>query len=416
MRLSARHTFACAAIALLLAPALSAWSQAAADNDVLRLPIGDPARSGNTLRPVLDGVVDTRTGDVITPAELARRLAGTRILFVGEEHTNIDYHRVQAAVIRALHEARRHVVVGLEMFPWDVQPALDRFSRGRMSDRQFIDQAGWYDNWGYRYGYYADIFAYAREHRLPLQAINAPREIIKTIRQSGFDAVPAEARRHLPPTVDTSSPEHRRLFRAYMGGAAAHGGLSEAQFEAMFRAQCSWDAVMGWGAVQALERQGRRNTIVVALMGSGHVTYGLGAARQIAERLPDGVATLMPVPVADARGEVLRAVQASYADYLWGVPIPRAPRWPDLGVSLAGPPAPAVNEIIQVDPGGAAAGAGVRKGDLLTRLGDHTIRRNGDLRRAMADYQWGDGTQLEVMRDGERLRLNVIFRREGPAG
>ena len=84
--------------------------------------------------------------------------------------------------------------------------------------------------------------------------------------------------------MNTDSDEHRQLFRAYFAeDDAVHAAISEEQWEGMFRAQCTWDAAMGWNAQIALELHGGEDAIMVVLIGAGHVTYGLGAERQIAQ-------------------------------------------------------------------------------------------------------------------------------------
>ena len=61
----------------------------------------------------------------------------------------------------------------------------------------------------------------------------------------------------MPETVNTDSDEHRQLFRAYFeDDDAVHVTISEEQWEGMFRAQCTWDAAMGFNARMALERHG----------------------------------------------------------------------------------------------------------------------------------------------------------------
>ena len=62
---------ACAAMLCLAAP----WP-ALANQASLHLAIGDPARSGQELPLVLDGIRDTARGDLVTPAEMAARMAG----------------------------------------------------------------------------------------------------------------------------------------------------------------------------------------------------------------------------------------------------------------------------------------------------------------------------------------------------
>ena len=49
------------------------------------------------------------------------------------------------------------------------QPALDALEPGAESEEEFLAASHWYDAWGYHWGYYREIFLYAREHRLPVR-------------------------------------------------------------------------------------------------------------------------------------------------------------------------------------------------------------------------------------------------------
>ena len=88
-----------------------------ADDRALNLPIGDPARRDRQAAGVLDGITDAAKGDTLTPPELATRLDGVKLLFVGESHTDVEFHKVQLRVIQELHKRGRQVLVGLEMYP-----------------------------------------------------------------------------------------------------------------------------------------------------------------------------------------------------------------------------------------------------------------------------------------------------------
>jgi S1-C subfamily serine protease len=63
----------------------------------------------------------------------------------------------------------------------------------------------------------------------------------------------------------------------------------------------------------------------------------------------------------------------------------------------------------QVEPGSGADAAGVRRGDIIVRLGDDPIDNAGDLFGALRDYQPGDTVELTVVRDGEELTLDVTL-------
>ncbi len=107
-----RLTLALAALATVFVPAAAAL---AAGSKVFDLEIGDPKHKGQQVAVVLDGITDTSTGELLTPREMAERLADTRILFIGEDHTDMDFHRVQARIMEELHRNGREVMVGPEM-------------------------------------------------------------------------------------------------------------------------------------------------------------------------------------------------------------------------------------------------------------------------------------------------------------
>jgi uncharacterized iron-regulated protein len=399
-------------VCLLLVAGLLA-STVSAETRVFDLAIGDPERRERQTPVILDGIADTRRGDVIDPAALAARLEDIRILFVGEDHTNMDFHRVQAQVVRALHHAGREVFIGLEMFPYTRQKQLDRWVRGKLTDAVFLEQSSWYESWGYRWEYYRDIFHFARDNKLRMFGVNAPRSVIKAVRTQDFDGLTPEEAAHLPEEpIDTDNSQHKELFRAYFeDDDALHADLSEEAWEGMFRSQCVWDAVMGWNALQAVQEYGGPDAIIVVLIGAGHVAYGLGAERQIEAQLPNGIASLLPVPIRDPEGNVVDAVRSSYADFVWGVPPFVDPLFPTLGVSLMGAIGDDPSKVIQVSEDSVAERAGIAVGDVLISIDGRAIESTASLRETLAKYEWGDSAEIELSRNDESITITVPFRR-----
>jgi uncharacterized iron-regulated protein len=381
-----------------------AWPADAA-SDVEQLRLGDSARRERSVDVVLDGVTDTRTGELIDTVELARRLKDVRVLFIGEAHTNGEFHRVQLNVIKALRVAGRKPIIGLEMFPWDPQPALDRWSRGELDEARFLDESRWYDVWSHHYGHYRDIFRYARDQRLKLVGLNAPRDVVRTVRSKGFEALPPETRGRFPPNIDLSNTEHRTLVRAYFDDDdPLHAKMSDEALEGIYRAQVTWDAAMGWQAGQTLTDPADLREIVVVLIGAGHVAYDLGAARQLASGFKGGIASLIPVTVP-------KRINAAYAQFVWGIPRTAQPTLPVLGVSLMGRLGQQPSAVIQVETGSSAAAAGVRVGDVLRSLDGTVIDGTAALQRKVGEYDWGDAARLEIERAGVPMTLPLVFRR-----
>jgi uncharacterized iron-regulated protein len=90
---------------------------ARAQDPTLNLAIGDPARKGREAPLQLDAIVETVSGATLNPTELAKRLAGVRLVFVGENHTSIEFHIAQRRLIEELDKTGRKVLIGLEMYP-----------------------------------------------------------------------------------------------------------------------------------------------------------------------------------------------------------------------------------------------------------------------------------------------------------
>lgn len=382
----------------------------------MQLPIGDPSRKARQVAVPLDTILDTVSGEAITPDALAARLKGTQLLLVGESHTSIDFHRVQWQVIRALHQAGRRVLVGLEMYPYTAQASLDRWSRGEFaSEEAFVTESRWYQHWGYHWLYYRDIFTFARDNRLAMYALNAPRDVVSAVRRKGFKNLTPEEAAHIPADIDVSSEDHMTLFKAsFEEGDSVHGGMNEDMWKSMLAAQATWDATMGFHAVQALQQAADPNAIMVVLVGSGHVAYGLGIERQAKRWFKGGISTLIPVPTFVSDDDAVDRVQASYADYLWGVPGEHDTLFPSLGLATVSGP-DGRRRILEVDKDSIGAKAGFAAGDVLVSVDGAAAPDQETLNTLLSRKRWGDAVTVVVSRDGKDVTLPVVLRRTAPA-
>ncbi len=374
------------------------------------LEIGDAARKSRQVTLAVDQIHDTARGVDLSPSDVATTLADAGIVLVGESHTSEESHRVQALVIQALQRAGRKVVLGLEMFPASAPTApFDRWVRGSLDEATLLRESGWYDYWGYPFGYYREIFEIARRHRLPIRGVNAPRALVSNVGRRGLDGIGAMERAQLPATIDTTSDEHRQLFVAYVGGSSAtHGsGMPPEVLQRMVEAQSTWDAAMAMHAAQLLAEAKDPKAVVVVLVGSGHVAYGLGIARQARAYTEARVASVMPVAAAPGSPEPIRA---SLADVVWGVPTETYARYPTLGVSFrSGGDQP--NTVLMVAAGSSAEALGIKAGDVLVSLDETAIRKDVDVRALLDRKVWGDAIRATVTRGGETLTLEGRLRR-----
>jgi uncharacterized iron-regulated protein len=394
------------AIVVLTMPSL-ARSQS---REPFSLEIGDPARKSRTMTLAVDQIHDTNKGVDVSPDEVAAALADASIVLVGESHTSAESHRVQAAVIAALQRAGRKVTIGLEMFPAEAPTApFDRWLRGGIDEAALLRESGWYDYWGYPWGYYRDVFLLAKQYRMPIRGVNAPRAVVSMVGRRGLSGIGGMERGQIAPTIDTTNEEHKRLFVAYVGGGSdTHGaGMPPEVLQRMVEAQSTWDATMAFHAAELIKDNPDPKAVVVVLVGSGHVAYNLGIARQAKAYTDKRVATVMPIATSPGKPEEIRA---SVADIVWGVPTETYPLHPTLGVSFRSS-GDQPTTVLMVTPGSPAEAMGLKAGDTVMTLDGQPIRKDVEIRALLDRKQWGDAITATIKRGDETLTLTGRLRR-----
>jgi uncharacterized iron-regulated protein len=411
-RIPSIRLLAFAALALLMAaPAVRAQSK------LLHLAIGDPARKDREAPLVLDAITDTKAGDLITPDELARRLATTRLLLIGEEHTNVQCHLVQYRVLQALIKSGRRVFIGLEMYPYTEQRFLDQWRDGLLTEEGFLRLSRWYDNWGYNWNYYRDIFVMARDNKVPMFAVNTPREVVAAVRKKGLANLTPEEGAHIPKDIDVDNADHMTFFKTTFEGneGPVHGaGMGDDMWKNMLSAQATWDATMGFNGVEALKQANDPKAIMVILVGSGHVAYGVGIERQAKKWFDGPIASLIPVAMGTTPGGLVKSTRASYANFTWGVPAEFDSAYPSMGTSTAVGTGDTQRRVIIVQDDSPAAAAGVKVGDVMQSFDGVALTDKETFSRLMAAKRWGDLAVLVVKRGTETVTLEVVFRRRIP--
>jgi uncharacterized iron-regulated protein len=256
--------------------------------------------------------VSTQTGKRASLEDIVRAAEGKRFVYIGEEHTNADSHRWQAWIIRALHEAGRNVIVGVEMYQREKQPVLNLWSYGKLTEEEFLEQSDWKNQWGFDFALYRPIFEFVKDNRLRLVALNIPREWVRKVSREGWESLPPEAKEQLP-DVEWEHPLHRRLFEAMMQGHPPGASL-----EGMYRGQVLWDEAMADSALRYLSRTSvGPQTVFVVLAGNGHVMHKMGINYRVFRRTKEEGITVVTVSIPERVPS--RKVNAGVGDFVIGV-------------------------------------------------------------------------------------------------
>lgn len=231
-----------------------------------QLAIGRPGR----LTPEL-GYTDTVTGSKVEIQAIAEAARGHRFVLLGESHDNPYHHQMQADVIRALVADGRDVTVGMEMFTRDNQKAMAPWSRGMWTEAEFIEKSNWKTQWGFDYALYRPIFEAVRELKLPLAALNLPRDWVRRVGRGGADVLTEEEKKWAP-AITLENQVHRQIFTAMMGGHPLEGKMGDNMVSAMI----AWDEGMAQSGVDYMSTKTSSKAVMVIVVGLGHMMYGQG--------------------------------------------------------------------------------------------------------------------------------------------
>lgn len=344
-------------------------------------------------------IVDTHSGRPISRDLLFRELSSVQIVYVGETHISTEDHRVQEEIITRLHTGNASLAVGMEMFSRESQPILDRFSSGIITDEVFLQEVNWDEMWGYPFRLYRPILMFAREKRIPILGLNAPREIVRKIAVNGLQSLTLVERERVAQDFHLDDPIHREYVRSQY---AQHMRGSISDFDTFFEAQLAWEETMAETLAQRLLSTSGSEQIVV-LVGKGHVSHRVGLPKLVARRITHTYKTVVPVPL-DYRDSI---VDSAKADYVWVTEKSESSRRGRLGMVIRETASGKGLEVVSVLPGSPAEKAGMKKGDLILTVDGAPLKLLEDLHKAM--IQPGDRHILTVHRNREILSVTVII-------
>lgn len=398
--------------AALLGLVLSAAAQDTAGDRSLQLKIGDPRFKDKTLNVASQEFYAMETGKSLPFARMIQEMKAIPFIYIGETHNSMAMHDLQARIIRALYEQDRNLAIGLEMFPVTFQEVLNKWSLGILSEEEFIREAGWYITWNFNFGFYRQIFDFAKENKIPVYALNAPKAIITKIRMKGWEAL-TDAEKSIVPKPDLSHQEHRFLIRTIFESAdiphQMKGAGLDMMFEGLYRAQSAWDEVMGANAVAAADKGSTR---LVVLAGSGHLIYNLGLNRRAAEKSKLLFKTVIGVFVP--RDQKTVAVSRSLGDYLWGTPEEAKPLFPSVGLGFKKVEG-LDNLVIEAKPiDGVTLGADFEKGDVVLSVDGKPYSDINELRTYLAKFSWDEESKFRILRAGQEKDVVVKFMIQPP--
>jgi uncharacterized iron-regulated protein len=347
-------------------------------------------------------------GERISFDQFMNELSNERVIYVGENHDQMEHHEIQVRVIQGLLEKGKDLVVAMEMFERTRQPVLDRWSQGLLSEEEFINEVDWDASWGTDYHLYKGILDQVKEHHLKLLGLNVPRELVRKVALKGIEGLSPEDRATLP-EMDLTDWSHR-AYIAFIFKAHRHGSAKGLDY--FYQAQSLWDEGMAETLAGFLRSPEGEGKTAVVFAGNGHVVFDFGIPKRLYRRIAIPFKTLALKEWKKEMDEDLTfsGGPSSPADFIWITrPAPPEKKRPRIGVVLSLREDPKGIGIERVVPESPAEKAGLLPGDQFVAVEGTEIKTVKDIHNALEQKGWGKEITFTILRDGSKREITVTL-------
>ena len=365
--------------------------------------------------------LDPARGETLTTPQALARLKDAAIVLLGETHVVPDHHRWHMQTVAQLYALNPDMILGFESFPRRVQPVLDQWVAGELTEQEFLERSEWDTVWRYDPDLYLPLFHFARINKVPMVALNVDRALLGQVSRLGWKNVPLRERRGIgnparPPQgyIDMLGQVYSNHDNANgeQNGAPKAPGLNDPAFAGFVDVQVTWDRAMAEAAATALldARASGRTPQLVGIMGRGHLDYDYGVPHQLADLGITDVQVAVPWdklrPCAELKQSPpptdLAFGLATTRDYF-----PEESTKPLLGVVIENGDDGVT--VRAVSDGSVARAAGLKPGDVIERAAGQPVVKTAELIAVVQAMAPGTWLPLEVRRGAETLDIVARF-------
>lgn len=223
-------------------------------------------------------VYDVKKQKTISLDDIVADMANADVLFFGEEHNDSIGHYLEVTLFKKLAAAYSNKVgLTLEMFHTDVQPVIDEYLAGIITEKNFIKEGRAWNN----YKDYKPMIEFSKTEGIAVIGGNAAARYSNSVTKNGLEVLaklPATSKQFLPPNaIDTLTGRYYDKFIGLLGG---HGmGTMK-----VYQTQNFWDATMAWSIAKfAKENKGKK---IFQVNGRFHSDEKLGTYAQLKKIAP----------------------------------------------------------------------------------------------------------------------------------
>ncbi len=262
-------------------------------------------------------VYRTKDSKEIPLGVMSKELLKYNVMFFGELHDDILLHQLEKELLYLLYLKNEKIAVSLEMFERDVQPVLNDYLKGKITETEFLEKSRPWPNYPTDY---KPLVEYAKEKKLPVLASNVQRKYASMIAKQGKDALKdlsATEKEYIAKNLVVLDDDYKIKFGQTMFSnmESAKGSPMHSMIDLLYAAQCLKDDTMAESINNFIEQN--KNYKVIHYNGSFHSDAHLGTSQKLALLNSDlKIAVIAPIAVEDSASLVYSNDYKTEGDYV----------------------------------------------------------------------------------------------------
>ena len=223
-------------------------------------------------------IYDVKNGRITTLDAIIGDLKTANVLFFGEEHNDSIGHYLEAELFKKMSIAYPgKTVLTMEMFHTDVQPVINEYLKGVISEKNFIKEARAWNN----YKDYKPMIELAKASQLDVIGGNSAARYSNAVTRGGLEILsqlPENSKVFFAPLpIDTATGRYHDKFIETLGGHSM-GGMK------VYQTQSFWDATMAWSIAKYAKKN--KDKKIFQVNGRFHSDEKLGTLAKLKSYAP----------------------------------------------------------------------------------------------------------------------------------
>ena len=246
------------------------------------------------------------------------------IIYIGETPGLINAQLAQLEALKAMRIARSSkIAVGFEMIDAALQPILDNYAAGRISEEEFINNTGWGKEQVIDFELYKPLFDLIARNNLRALALNIPQKTLSRIANSGLAGLDDEDKKLMPGQINiTKHKKYMEYLKASFDGQS--GTPIPLTWDNFLSAMSARDEGMGAKIADFINANPGWSALVI--VDNGRIIYNAGIPSSVKSRTKGARQASFYTEEA-ACPAALPKERKNLANYIWYIPAapPAAP-------------------------------------------------------------------------------------------